>query len=116
MCFAEQTLKCLSKAFPEVWNVYCTILDGRAGAQNLKVTLSKSCPMFWLMSCRLQHVARQVVITGQGHPQFTNVTVALLLGQHATSGVSLRQGVNMSHTFKSKLSQLYLFGGLRAFC
>lgn len=26
-----------AKAFPEVWNVRCTILDGRAGLQTLKV-------------------------------------------------------------------------------
>eukprot|EP00435_Cladocopium_sp_Y103_P068505 s227_g31.t1 len=41
-------------AFPEVWNVRCTILDGRAGLQTLKV-----------------------VVDGQGYPQFTNVTIAL---------------------------------------
>ena len=115
MCLTQQTLKCLSEAFPEVWNVYCTILDGRAGAQNLKATLSKPCPMFWLMSSSedvLQHVARQVVITGQGHPQFTNVTLALLLGQHPTSGVASSRSQNESYL----QIQLYFFRGLRAFC
>ncbi|CAK9049712.1 unnamed protein product [Durusdinium trenchii] len=43
-------------AFPEVWNVRCTISDGRAGPQDLKV-----------------------VIDGQGCPQFTNVTIAMPL-------------------------------------
>ncbi|CAE7876767.1 unnamed protein product [Symbiodinium microadriaticum] len=52
-----------TESFPEVWNVMCTVLDGRAGDQEV-----------------------QVIVDAQGQAQYTNVTIAMCLGCIARLG------------------------------